>query len=444
MDPICFVIMGFGVKTDFATGRTLDLDKTYKNIIKPAVEAAGYKCIRADEIQHSGVIDVPMYDMLFSADLVVADLSTSNLNAVFELGVRHALKRRATIIMAEKQFKLPFDTNHISTIPYEHLGTDIGFDEVMRVRGVLQKLAETLKQSVASDSPVYVALADLQPPIRLVSKAPPPASQIAAAQDSYAAKLAVATEAKQAGDFDLAAKVLQQIYREQIKPGAEGTPAQPSPRITRELALATYKAGEKAAKAAGDNAIALKAYDEATTLLSTLNVDSTTDPETLGLWSAIYKRRAEMDGRTEEQKRQDLDEAVAAAERGFLIKRDYYTGTNLAYLLTFRASLSTGDDRIADRVWADRIRRQVVEITAKRLETLKAARAPAPGDGVDTTSLEEETYWTAASHAESLVALGDAAGQALLQQVTASAPATWMAESTMTQLGKLKALLAKP
>ena len=26
----CFVVMGFGVKTDFATGRKLDLDKSYR------------------------------------------------------------------------------------------------------------------------------------------------------------------------------------------------------------------------------------------------------------------------------------------------------------------------------------------------------------------------------------------------------------------------------
>ena len=50
----CFVVMGFGKKTDFETGRTLDLDKTYKNIIKPAVTAAGLQCIRADKITHSG------------------------------------------------------------------------------------------------------------------------------------------------------------------------------------------------------------------------------------------------------------------------------------------------------------------------------------------------------------------------------------------------------
>jgi hypothetical protein len=56
MNPVCFVIMGFGKKIDLATGRELDLDKTYQNIIKPAVTDAGYECERTDEILHSGVI----------------------------------------------------------------------------------------------------------------------------------------------------------------------------------------------------------------------------------------------------------------------------------------------------------------------------------------------------------------------------------------------------
>jgi hypothetical protein len=42
--------MGFGEKTDYKTGRTLDLDQSYKNMIKPAVEDAGLECVRADEI----------------------------------------------------------------------------------------------------------------------------------------------------------------------------------------------------------------------------------------------------------------------------------------------------------------------------------------------------------------------------------------------------------
>jgi hypothetical protein len=128
----CFVVMGFGKKTDFETGRVLDLDQSYKNLIKPAVEAAGLKCIRADEIVHSGLIDVPMYEQLLKADVVVADLSTSNRNAFYELGVRHALRPYTTVVIAEEQMMkaAPFDVNHISIRSYRHLGEDIGYNEV--------------------------------------------------------------------------------------------------------------------------------------------------------------------------------------------------------------------------------------------------------------------------------------------------------------------------
>ena len=131
----CFVVMGFGKKTDFETGRTLDLDKTYKNIIKPAVEEAGLKCIRADEIVHSGLIDVPMYEQLLKADVVIADLSTSNKNAFYELGVRHALRPYTTIVICEDGVKtFPFDVNHILIRQYHHMGEGIDFEEVLRFR----------------------------------------------------------------------------------------------------------------------------------------------------------------------------------------------------------------------------------------------------------------------------------------------------------------------
>src|SRR5215467_11592634 len=134
----CFVVMGFGKKTDFETGRVLDLDQSYINLIKPAVEAAGLKCIRADEIVHSGVIDVPMYEQLLNADVVVADLSTSNRNALYELGVRHALRPYTTIVICDDSLKsFPFDVNHVLIRQYHHMGDGIDFEEVERFRNVL-------------------------------------------------------------------------------------------------------------------------------------------------------------------------------------------------------------------------------------------------------------------------------------------------------------------
>lgn len=82
--PICFVIMGYGKKSDLEIGKTFDLDKTYINVIKPAAEAAGYQCVRGDEIIESRLIDKSMYTMLVYADLVIADISTYNPNAIYE------------------------------------------------------------------------------------------------------------------------------------------------------------------------------------------------------------------------------------------------------------------------------------------------------------------------------------------------------------------------
>ncbi len=58
------------------------MDKTYLNIIKPAVEKSDLECIRGDEIQDSGLIDKNMYALLLQADLVIADITTYNPNAI--------------------------------------------------------------------------------------------------------------------------------------------------------------------------------------------------------------------------------------------------------------------------------------------------------------------------------------------------------------------------
>ncbi len=158
----CFVIQGYGRKTDYRDGRVLDLDASYA-IIKDAVEAAGLECLRADEIQHSGTIDLPMYRWLLNADLVVADLSTYNVNAVFELGVRYALRPHATIIVAEEQFQNPFDFSHIAIRRYKHLGDDIGAKEARRFRDDLKAAIQAMAADLRVDSPIYTFLPTLRP-----------------------------------------------------------------------------------------------------------------------------------------------------------------------------------------------------------------------------------------------------------------------------------------
>ena len=161
---LCYVIMGFGIKTDFATGRQLDLDKSYKELIKPIVEKKGLTCLRADEITYSGFIDIPNYEYLLQAELVIADLSTSNPYALYELGLRHALRPRATIIISESKLGFFFDINALNVLTYQHLGDSIDFEEVLRFQEVLGKQIDASLANESSDSPVYTYLNDLMPP----------------------------------------------------------------------------------------------------------------------------------------------------------------------------------------------------------------------------------------------------------------------------------------
>lgn len=425
--PTCFVVMGFREKTDPISGKTFDLDKSYRILIKPAVEAAGATCIRADEIVHAEVIDVPMYEQLLEADLVVADLSTLNANAFFELGVRYALRPRATIAIAESGFKNPFDTNHIATLPYEHLGKGIDAEDAEKFKAKLTNLCRTLLSNDRPDSPVYTYIRGLQPPrvrgaVELTEAAAAYRAAPASGEDRTAKPLAelmdLAMTYRRDEDFAAMRRVLADVV------AAMGD--NPDPFAVQQLALATYKSQDLDPVAA---------LTDAQKVLAPLDPEGANDPETLGIWGAIHKRLAERSQRTAEQRKSDLDTAIFAYEKGYYLKDDYYNGINLAFLLDTRALQEEGDDRIADRVQARRVRERLV----RRLEPQIAERA-----GKETTKeLRDEGYWMRATMAEAHAGLGDAAGErAWLDKARAFASEPWMVSSTEDQIGKLRGLLA--
>lgn len=88
--------MPFGKKID-ADGKKVDFDLIYKDFIRPAIESANMEAIRADEETVNGIIHKPMYERLILCDYAIADLTTSNANVLYELGIRHAVKPFTTI-----------------------------------------------------------------------------------------------------------------------------------------------------------------------------------------------------------------------------------------------------------------------------------------------------------------------------------------------------------
>ena len=426
--PTCFVVMGFREKTDPVSGKTFDLDKSYRILIKPAVKAAGATCVRADEIVHAEVIDVPMYEQLLKADLVVADLSTLNANAFFELGVRYALRPRATVAIAESGFKNPFDTNHIATLPYEHLGRGIDAEEAKRFKAKLTNLCRTVLNNNRPDSPVYTYIRDLQPPqVRGAVELTETAAAYRAAPGGTAEER---TTKPLAELMDLAMKFRRDenfaAMRQVLVDVVAAMAAHPDPFAVQQLALATYKSKDLEP---------VTALTDAQQILAPLDPEGAKDPETLGIWGAIHKRLAERPERSAAQRKADLDAAIFAYEKGYYLKDDYYNGINLAFLLDTRAAKEQGDDRIADRVQARRVRERLV----RRLEQQIAER-----EGKETTQeLREEGYWMRATMAEAHAGLGNAAGEKeWLDKAQAFAPEPWMVSTTQEQIGKLRRLLA--
>lgn len=451
----CFVVMGFGKKTDFETGRTLDLDKTYRNIIKPAVTAAGLECTRADEVSHSGIIDVPMYERLLSADVVVADLSTSNKNAFYELGVRHALRPRTTIVICEDGAKsFPFDVNHVAIRQYHHMGEGIDYDEVERFRTALTKAIKEIQNQnpPAPDSPVYTFLRDLTPPALAqalkdvaseVAKAAPAIDSAAQATSMILGEIMMEVdEAQGQGDF-VAAKALLSRLRRKMKDAAKQaaqyardrgqTDVQERPEdpyVLQRLALVTYKSEIPSAKAA---------LEEAREVLAVLDPSTSNDTETLGLWGAVHKRLWEA---TSEMPH--LEEAIRAYQRGFYLRNDYYNGINFAYLLNLRAADCAS--RAATAHSTDEVRELraeavtcFVDASKVRREVLAICEAVLAREKLSN----DARYWVLATIAEACLGLGDHQGKdKALSEAFALTPKEWMKKSTNEQLDKLSKLVS--
>lgn len=425
----CFVVQGFGKKTDFTDGRVLDLDASYA-IIKDAVEAAGLTCIRADEIQHSGTIDLPMYQQLLQADLVIADLSTYNVNAAFELGVRYALRPHATIVVAEEGFKNPFDVGHIVIRRYKHLGEDIGTKEAKRFREDLKQAISEIVAQRKTDSPVYTFLHWLNPPQDGQAKVAPVSvsatgaavanvlggvvsshkeAQVELQGHSAKASLDRALEKIAASDFMAACPLLEEIHKQRSNDSF----------IVQQLALATYKAKQPTPEAA-----LLKAKK----ILEALSPMTTNDPETLGLWGAIHKRLWEI-----KNQETDLNESIASYGRGFHVKQDYYNGINFAFLLDLRGLMALRAGRrnegIADVVQASRIRRDVIRYTEQV---------------VTSDVSEEKRYWVVATLWEAAAGLSDKAeARKWESQARALKVPAWMIQTTERQIRSNQAMLVE-
>lgn len=339
----CFVIMGFGKKKDPISNRTIDLDSTFKKIIKPAVTKCGYKCIRADEILDSGLIDRSMYALLYCAELVIADISTHNPNAIYELGVRHTFKPYSTIIIKEDECNIPFDFNHNRMLSYKHLGNEISKNEAKKSVKDLCALIDKVSNNPIVDSPLYTFIPKIKQPVLSEEDLQEIIGDLSNKENTVYSLQEKAKNLMKESNFLEAASKWEQLSKI----------VKNEPYFIQQQSLCIYKS---------QHPTELKALIDASNLISTLHGEN--DTETLGINGAINKRLWKLTADIA-----SLDSATELYKRGWSLYKDYYTGDNYAYCIEQKSILETDvKKKIYYQVEAEEVRKQIIEVVLQTLE----------------------------------------------------------------------------
>lgn len=377
-EKLCFVIMGFREKVG-SDGITYDLDKTYKSIIKPTAESCGFTCVRGDEIKDSSLIDKSMYALLVHADLVIADITTLNPNALYELGIRHAAKPFSTIIMRHNEGDIPFDISHNRIFHYEHGGHIIDHEETERCKFELTSLINAVHKDNQVDSPFFESIQSLthhklpeENYIGLIKELSEKEDHIFGWTEHARSEMASAKGDELGRKFQNAARLWKKIADK----------VENEPYYIQQQALCIYKSKLP------DEKIAL--FD-ALRIIGELDDDDklTNNTETLGITGAIYKNLWLLD-----ENINFLERAIDYYGKGFKMNDDYYTGENYALCLDFMSVNSKDvEEKIYHKIEARKTREQIVKLL-KRYEQ------------EEDFDSRNDSKWVYASLANSLFGLG--------------------------------------
>jgi hypothetical protein len=112
---VCFVIGPIGSE---GSEDRLEADWLLEEIIEPVmVNHPEFKVQRADKLAQPGLIDAQVINLLLNAELVIADLTSLNPNAFYEIGIRH-MAQKPTIHMHQTGQNIPFDVSLYRSISF--------------------------------------------------------------------------------------------------------------------------------------------------------------------------------------------------------------------------------------------------------------------------------------------------------------------------------------
>ncbi len=293
--PHAFVIMPFGKKKG-GDGSLYDFNAIYTQLIKPSLEAAGFEAFRADEETTSGDILTDMFQELLLADLCIADMSIDNANVFYELGIRHAFRKRGIVHIQAGRAYMPFDIFNVRTIPY-HI-TPEGVPDPAFLEKEKAAIARVTRDTWASDveavhSPIFNLLDGLVEPDRRTLRTPL-ATGFWREYNEWKERVTIAQRQKRIGDILL---LTEEIRNPLIKEEAIGEAGMALKNMGRnELALSQYRKGLDVnsrnltfRREEAFNLNRLGRVDEAIVKLENFLADVPSDSEAIGYLGRIYK-----------------------------------------------------------------------------------------------------------------------------------------------------------
>jgi len=151
-----FVIRGFGTKKD-SSGQAIDFDRVHDTLILPAMHQCGLVGDTTAQVVDAGNIRADMFALILEADLVICDITVHNANVFYELGVRHALRKRHTVMIKgdPSSDSTPFD---LSTDRYLKYPTA---DPAQALDALVDALQASLRSQRETDSPIFLMLPGL-------------------------------------------------------------------------------------------------------------------------------------------------------------------------------------------------------------------------------------------------------------------------------------------
>ncbi|HEX2996779.1 MAG TPA: tetratricopeptide repeat-containing protein [Anaerolineales bacterium] len=414
--------MPFGKKKG-GDGSLYDFNAIYSQLIKPALEAAGFEAFRADEETTSGDILTDMFQELLLADLCIADMSIDNANVFYELGIRHAFRKRGIVHIQAGRAYMPFDIFNVRTIPY-HI-TPEGVPDPAFLEKERVAISRVTRDTWASDidaihSPIFNLLDGLIEPDRRTLRTPL-ATGFWREYNEWKERVTIAQRQKRIGDILL---LTEEISNPLIKEEAIGEAGLALKNMGRnELALVQYRKGLEVnsrnltfRREEAFNLNRLGRVDEAIVKIENLLADFPTDTETIAYLGRIYKEMwrdswkwvedQELRIRTAFESYHWLLKAFETYLKGYRLDLDqYYPGVNALTLGTILVHLADQfDDKKQPDPEINWVRRTLPELRGALLFALE-------------TRAQEETadYWTLISLAELRVLTAE-----VTQQVTRS------------------------